>query len=208
MRALVFKSEGKHFSAGADVKEHTADRVEEMIEVFGRMFRCLNDFPGITVAAVEGSALGGGCELAAFCDLVLASDRAKFGQPEIQVGVYPPVALVIFPHLIGRSRALELILSGRIITADEAKKLGLVNHVYPAVDFTLEVNKFVSVITAQSAAVIALTKKTLDFCMSLPAREALRKADETYLDELMLLDDPHEGLAAFLEKRKPEWKDR
>ena len=208
LRALVFKSEGKHFSVGADVAEHTEDKVEEMIEVFGRMFRYLSDFPGITVAAVEGSALGGGCELATFCDILLASDRAKFGQPEIQVGVFPPVAMVILPHLVGRSRALELIASGRIIGAEEAERMGLVNHVFPSIEFPLEVNKFVYSITAQSAAVIALTKKTLDRCMFLPVREALRKADETYLDELMRLDDAHEGLAAFLEKRKPEWKDR
>ncbi len=208
LRALVFKSEGKHFSVGADVSEHTEEMVEAMIEVFGRMFRYISEFPGITVAAVDGSALGGGCELATFCDIVLASDRAKFGQPEIQVGVFPPVAVVILPHLMGRNRALELIASGRVISAEEAERMGLVNHVFLSIEFPLEVNKFVSGITAQSAAVIAVTKKTLDRCMFLPVREALRKADETYLDELMRLDDAHEGLAAFLEKRKAEWKNR
>lgn len=208
LKALVFRSEGKHFSVGADVAEHTADRVDEMIDTFGRMFRYLSEVPAISIAAVDGSALGGGCELATFCDIILASDRAKLGQPEIGVGVYPPVAVVIFPHLVGRNRAIELIATGRIIKAEEAERIGLVNRVFPADEFKAKVDEFVKGFTAQSAAVIALTKKILDRCLYLPVREGLRRADETYLNELMTLDDAHEGLAAFLEKRKPEWKDR
>ena len=208
LKALVFRSEGKHFSAGADVTEHTADKVEDMIETFGRMFRYISEVSAVTIAAVDGSALGGGCELATFCDIILATDRAKFGQPEIQVGVLPPVAVVIFPYLVGRNRALELITTGRVIKAGEAAEMGLINHFYPAEEFETKVEEFVAGITSQSAAVVSLTKKLVDRCLYLPVREALRVADETYLNELMTLDDAHEGLKAFLEKRKPDWKDR
>ena len=207
LRTLVFRSEGKHFSAGASVEEHTADQVEAMIGTFGRMFRCISEVPAVTVAAVDGSALGGGCELATFCDIVLASDRAKLGQPEIQLGVFPPVAVVIFPRLVGRNKAIELLTTGKVIQADEAERIGLINHVFPADKFQAKVDEFVAGLTALSASSLAITKKIIDRSMYLPVREGLRMADETYLNELMATDDAHEGLAAFLEKRKPVWKD-
>jgi len=206
LRALVFRSEGKHFSAGADVAEHTADKVNEMISVFGDMFRAIAKVSAVTVAAVDGSALGGGCELAIFCDLVLASDRAKFGQPEIQVGVFAPVAVVIFPYLIGRNRALELLLTGKVITAPEAEQMGLINHVFPVEAFQEKVDQFLLTLTSLSAPVIAVTKRTLDKCMYLPVMQAFRKADEIYFTDLMTTHDANEGLAAFLEKRRPEWR--
>jgi len=206
MRALVFRAEGKHFSAGADVAEHTADKVNDMISVFGDMFRAIAKVSAVTVAAVDGSALGGGCELATFCDIVLASDRAKFGQPEIQVGVFAPVAVVIFPYLIGRNRALELLVTGKVIPAAEAEQIGLINHIYPAEGFSTKVDEFVKGITSLSAPVIAVTKRTLDKCMYLPVMQAFRKADEVYFTDLMTTHDANEGLAAFLEKRRPEWK--
>lgn len=208
LKALVFRSEGKHFSAGADVEEHTAEKVEAMIEAFGRMFRSLLEVQAVTIAAVDGSALGGGCELATFCDIILATDKAKFGQPEIQLGVFPPVAVVIFPQLVGRNRAMELLITGKIIKADEAERIGLINHVYPSDDFQAKVEEFIFGITSLSASSIAITKKITDQSMYLPVREGLRMADETYLNELMASDDAHEGLTAFLEKRKPAWKNR
>jgi len=208
LKVLIFRSEGKHFSAGASVEEHTADKVEGMIAAFGQMFRCISEVPAVTIAAVDGSALGGGCELATFCDMILATDRAKFGQPEIQLGVFPPVAVVIFPYLLGRNRALELLLTGKVIHAAEAERIGLVNHVYPAADFQAKTEEFIAGLTSLSAAALAITKKITDQSIYLPVKEGLRQADETYLKELMLTDDAHEGLAAFLEKRKPKWKNR
>lgn len=208
LKVLVFRSEGKHFSAGASVEEHTADKVEGMIKAFGGMFRSICELPAVTIAAVDGSAQGGGCELATFCDIVLASDRAKFGQPEIQLGVFPPVAVVIFPYLVGRNKALELLLTGKLIKADEAERIGLINHVYPASEFNTRTEEFITSITSLSAAAIAITKRITDQALYLPVKEGLRQADETYLKELMMTDDAHEGLAAFLEKRKPKWKNR
>ena len=208
LRALVFRADGKHFSAGADVGEHTADQVHDMIEAFGNMFKAIADVQAVTIAAVDGSSLGGGCELATFCDMVVASERSKFGQPEMLLGVFPPVAAVIFPYLVGRNKAMELILSGKIIKADEALRIGLVNHVFPVDEFYDKLYEFVGGFTALSASSIAVTKKMIDRGMYLPVREGLRLADETYLNELMTTDDANEGLTAFLEKRKPEWKNR
>ena len=207
LKVLLFRAEGKHFSAGADVAEHTAEMVNEMIDVFGRMFRRLSKVAAVTVSAVQGSALGGGCELATFCDIILADERAKFGQPEIQLGVFPPVALVIFPRLIGRNRSIELLLTGKIIKAEEAERIGLVNHVFPTEEFMSKVDEFCVDFLKLSAAAIMVTKRALDKAMYPPAMEGLRLTEETYFKELMTTYDANEGLAAFLEKRKPEWRD-
>jgi len=208
LKALVFRSESKHFSAGADVSEHTADKVEAMIGAFGNMFRSLAAVPAVTIAVVDGSALGGGCELATFCDIVLASERAKFGQPEIQLGVFPPVAAAVFPRLVGRNRAIELLITGKIIAASEALEMGLINHVWSADEFSAKVNEFINSITSLSAASIAVTKKAIVQGLDQPLPGALRLVDEIYLRELMATQDAQEGLKAFLEKRKPVWKDK
>jgi len=208
LKVVVFRAEGKHFSAGADVAEHQADQVVDMIGAFGRLFRCMSRITAINIALVDGSALGGGCELVTFCDVVMASDRAKFGQPEIQLGVFPPVAVVTFPILVGRNRALELLVTGRIISAEEALRIGLINQMYSAVDFEPKSNEFIRSILDLSASSVALTKKAIDRAMYKPVMEAFRHADREYVEELMQTEDANEGLAAFLEKRKPVWKDK
>jgi cyclohexa-1,5-dienecarbonyl-CoA hydratase len=208
LKTLIFRTEGKHFSAGADVEEHTEPKVVEMINAFSRMFRCMSRVPAITVALVEGSALGGGCELATFCDVVLASENAKFGQPEIQLGVFPPVAVVTFPILVGRNRAIELLTTGKVISAKESESIGLINHAYPQVEFHKKADEFIDSILALSASSVALTKKAVDRAMYKPVMEALRHADREYIEELMQTEDAHEGLNSFLEKRRPKWMDR
>ena len=124
IKVLVFEAvEGsKAFSAGVDVSEHTADMVGEMIEAFHRIFRLLDTLDVPTLAVVGGAALGGGCELALFCDMVLASEKASFGQPEIQVGVFPPLAAVALPGIIGPKKAMELLLTGDRIRAGLSKR--------------------------------------------------------------------------------------
>src|SRR3990172_6415070 len=132
LAALVLRATGKAFSAGVDVSDHSADKVADMIRLFHGIFRELAATDALTIAAVQGAALGGGCELACFCDIVLASERAKFGQPEVQVGVFPPVAAVLFPVQIGIKKAIELTALGTTIDAAEAHRIGLVNQIYPA----------------------------------------------------------------------------
>ena len=207
-KILLIESEGKAFSAGVDVADHIAERIDEMMHEFHRIFELINRFTIPVIAVVDGAALGGGCELAVFCDMIVASERAKFGQPEIKVGVFPPVAAVIFPRLIGRNRTVEWLMNGETISAREAEVIGLVNKVFPVEGFADNVRMFVSKFTAQSKVIIEMTKKVVDSTLRRPVMEALAEAERLYLNEMMKTEDANEGLRAFLEKRRPMWKNK
>ena len=206
-KVLVISANGKAFSAGVDVSDHTPEKVDEMIFVFHKIFENLRKIKQPTIAVVKGAALGGGCEVATFCDLVVASEKAKFGQPEIKVGVFPPIACFIFPRLCGK-KGLELILNGDIITSQEAKKIGLINQVFPLEKFEEEVEKYISKITGNSSIVLQLSKKAVMDSIDFNYEGAMNIIEDIYLTELMKTHDAKEGLKAFLEKRIPEWKNR
>lgn len=206
LKVLLFKAKGKCFSAGVDVGEHMGDLAPKMIAVFHRIFRLMDRLGVPTVASVFGSCLGGGCELAAFCDLVIASEGAKFGQPEIQVGVYPPIAAYLFPRMIGQKAAWELILSGKIVSAQEALRIGLVNQVVPEAELEAATAGFLKPYLKLSAQVLRLTKKAVSRGLRDDLEPALKVIEEIYLGELMKTADANEGLRAFLEKRKPVWR--
>ena len=210
VKVFIFESAdgSKAFSAGVDVSEHTADMVEEMIGVFHRIFRLLDELDIPTVAVVGGAALGGGCELALFCDMVIASEKASFGQPEIQVGVLAPVAAVALPGIIGPKKALELLLTGDRIRAAEAQRLGLVNAVVPPDELSTAVEELVGKLTRLSAAALRMTKRAVKIASKGSFEDALAAVEALYLGPLMDTEDAHEGLAAFLEKRQPVWKDK
>ena len=209
VRALVITAEGdKAFSAGVDVADHTADKVAYMVEVFHQIFHNLDALQIPTIGAVKGAALGGGCELAIFCDMIVASDRLKIGQPEVKVGVFPPLAAVMLPRLVPEKRAFELITGGEVIRADEALAIGLVNKIVPAASFDEEFSTFLRVFTSLSGVVLRSTKKAIRAARGLPFGDALNKVEQIYLNELMVTDDAKEGLKAFLDKRAPAWKDR
>ncbi len=203
---IVLRAEGKVFSAGVDVAEHTAELVGEMIGQFHGIFRKLASTDALTIAAVQGAALGGGCELACFCDIVLASEKAKFGQPEVQVGVFPPVAACMFPLQVGLKKAVELTALGGTVKAEEALRIGLVNQVYGVEEFAARVDEYMVQIRKLSRPVVRMAKRATVG----PAREQmlvhLEQAEKLYLEELMQLSDAQEGIAAFLEKREPVWK--
>jgi cyclohexa-1,5-dienecarbonyl-CoA hydratase len=205
-KVLVFAAQGKAFCAGVDVRDHTADKVEEMVEVFHHIFRQMWSLEMPTMAAVNGAALGGGCELVTFCDMIIASEKATFGQPEIQVGVYPPVAVVTFPRLMPHMKALELLLTGSVIDAREAERLGMVNKVVPVEGFEEEVSRFLGKLTTLSAVVLRLTKRATLQGLTLGFEEALALSEQLYLERLMKTEDAAEGLQAFMEKRKPVWR--
>ncbi|MFH1107705.1 MAG: enoyl-CoA hydratase-related protein [Planctomycetota bacterium] len=204
--ALLIRGSGKAFSAGVDVADHTADRVGEMIRLFHGIFRKLAATDALTIAAVQGAALGGGCELACFCDIVLASERAKFALPEVQVGVFPPVAAVMFPPQIGIKKAIELAALGTTIDAAEAHRIGLVNQVYPAEEFEARVDGYLGNIRKLSRPVVRLAKRATTLLSRDEMMSHLERTERLYLDELMKLSDAHEGIAAFMEKRPPQWK--
>ncbi|KYK25481.1 hypothetical protein AYK25_05265 [Thermoplasmatales archaeon SM1-50] len=207
LKVLLINAIGRAFSAGVDVSDHTKDKVNEMIQVFHEIFTNLSKIHAPTVALVNGAALGGGCEVAMFCDIVIASEKSKFGQPEIKVGVLPPVAAAIFPKLIWSKKALELIVTGEIIGANEAKDLGLVNHILPVDTFEVEAEKFVTEkLASNSAVVMQLTKRAFLEGATQNYADSIKKIEDIYLKELMKTSDAYEGLAAFLEKRQPIWK--
>ena len=208
LRVVLFNANGKCFSAGVDVAEHMGDLVPKMIESFHGMFRLMDKLGAVTVSSVYGSCLGGGCELAIFCDLVIADDTAKFGQPEIQVGVLPPIAAQIMPRIIGRKAAMDLILSGRIVSAQEAMGMGLINKVVAKGDLPKETAEFVKPYLSLSAEVLRVAKKTIKAGLTDDLEPSLKIIEDIYLNELMRTADAHEGLKAFLEKRSPEWKNR
>ncbi len=205
-KVLVFDHEGKAFSAGVDIKDHTADKIDVMMEAFHGMFRRLATLALPTLALVDGAALGGGCELATFCDLVVASDRARFGQPEIQVGVFPPVAAAVLPHLIGRQRTLQMILTGDVIVATRARDIGLISEVFPTDSFREDADAFVGKLTSLSGAVLRLTKRAVDDVLYKQVVDGIGVAERIYLDELMQTEDAQEGLDAFMQKRPPKWR--
>lgn len=208
LKVVLFNANGKCFSAGVDVAEHMGDLVPKMIESFHGMFRLMDKLGAVTVSSVYGSCLGGGCELAIFCDLVIADDTAKFGQPEIQVGVLPPIAAQIMPRIIGRKAAMDLILSGRIVSAQEAMGMGLINKVVAKGDLPKETQEFIKPYLSLSAEVLRVTKKTIKAGLIDDLEPSLKIIEDIYLNELMRTADAHEGLKAFLEKRPPEWKNR
>ncbi|HLF15289.1 MAG TPA: enoyl-CoA hydratase-related protein [Bacteroidota bacterium] len=207
-RVVLIRAEGKAFSAGVDIADHTADRVGEMMREFHEIFKNLFAINVPTVAVVDGAALGGGCEVAIACDMIVASERSKFGQPEIRVGVFPPIAAAIMPGLIGRNRTLEFLMNGEAMTAAEAERIGLVNRVFPVDGFAGSVSGFVSRLTSQSRVILELTKRAVDARLRSGCMEAIEAAEKMYMGEMMKTQDAAEGLKAFLEKRPPVWAHR
>jgi cyclohexa-1,5-dienecarbonyl-CoA hydratase len=206
---VVFAGAGpRGFSAGADVRDHTPDRVREMLEAFHGIFRRLWSADGVTIAAVRGKCLGGGCELATFCDFVLATPSAEFGQPEIKLGCFPPVAMVTFPRLVGPRAALDLILTGRTLEAPEAHALGLVTRVVPEDELDGAVAGLVEELARLSPAVLRMTHRLLRERVGMDFDRALAETEAFYLAELMKTEDAREGIQAFLEKRPPAWRGR
>jgi len=206
LKALVVRAKGKMFSAGVDVADHTAEKVAEMISLFDRTCVSLAEFPAPTIAVVQGSALGGGCELVACCDLVIASEEARFGQPEIQLGVFPPIAAIRLPRQIGARRAAEILLTGELFDAAEAARIGLINRAVPASELEGAAEELVHKLGSLSAAALRACKQAT----RLGADEwlGLEAVERLYLEKLMATQDAQEGLAAFLEKRRPVWSDR
>ncbi|MFQ5844547.1 MAG: enoyl-CoA hydratase/isomerase family protein [Planctomycetota bacterium] len=208
LKAFLFTAAGKHFSFGASIPEHMAGEVERFLPAFHRLFETLaaTDVPAI--AAVRGLCLGGACELAAFCNLLVAEESAEFGVPEITLGVLPPAACVILPWRVGGAVAEDLILSGRRMKAAEAAACGLVSRVCP--DGTLEgalQTLLDKQIRPRSAAALRLATRAVRMPLVQALRERLPSLERIYLTELMATRDAHEGIQAFLEKRKPVWAD-
>ncbi len=205
IKAVVFEGRGKHFCFGASVEEHQKEQAPQMISSFHGLFKKLLAFGVPLVALVRGQCLGGGMELVSFCNFIIAEPSAKFGQPEIQLAVLPPVAAVILPGIVGQLRADDLILTGRSIDAETALAWGLVHRV--AEDGQAALDEFLTKhILPKSAEALRHANRAArrDWYDNLGVR--LDEMERAYVQELMETADANEGIGAFLQKRKPEWK--
>src|SRR5262249_50877011 len=178
--------------------DHARDRVGRMLESFHAVFRRLDTLHQATIAAVDGLCLGGGCELAAFCDVVLATPGSTFGQPEIDVGCFPPVAAARLRRLVGRA-AHAMVLGGARVTAPEAARVGLITAVTD--DLAAETGRWVERFAGKSGAVLALARRALRAGTGGSFADALARTEAIYRDELTRTEDMEEGVRAFLEKR-------
>ena len=179
-----------------------------MLGKFHSVTRALIATSKVTIATVRGNCLGGGAELALVCDMAYTTASAQWGFPEIKLGCFPPVAAVALSAAVGQKRAADLVLSGRSITGEEARQIGLANDAVADFDLNRAVNEATARLSQLSPAALALTKKALYCWDAIHLDKGLERAERIYVDELMKTDDAREGITAFLEKRKPAWKAR
>lgn len=209
LRLIVLRGAGRAFCAGVDVGEHLGDALEPMLEAFSRVALRLVDMDVPTLAVVHGAALGGGCEIAALCDLVIAAEDAKIGTPEISLGVVPPVGAAIFPSLLGAQWARALVLLGEPISGAQAASIGLVWKTIAPGALDDEVARVSARCRSLSAASLRLAKRTFRAASSARrASGAIAAADAEQRVSLPELRDADEGLRAFIEKRAPHWMNR
>lgn len=206
---LRIEAEGeKAFSAGASVDDHKPEIVAEMLHTFHDCFRRLYRIGMVTVAVVKGSALGGGCELAMACDLVLASEDAKFGQPEIRLGVFPPVAAFQLARHVAPRVGFEMLITGEPISAQRAREVGLVNEVFPTDQLDAMADEWLERVTRNSSASLWFAKRAFRTASHEDFELRLAETERLYIQELMKTEDAREGIEAFLEKREPVWQGR
>ena len=208
LKCVVFDAEGPSWCAGVEVADHKPELVSEMIDTFNCMLERIQTMEVPTIAAVHGACLGGGMEAAIACDTIIASNQAKFGQPEIKLGFFPPYAAIRLPHLIGEAKTIEVCTTGRIYPAQEARAMGFVAHVTPEAEFAPTVEKFIKEIRVCSPLIIRLNKQAVRNHLGLPPDQAVEQVSDYFLNTLMKTEDVLEGIASFEEKRRPVWRNR
>ncbi|HET6841724.1 MAG TPA: enoyl-CoA hydratase/isomerase family protein [Candidatus Angelobacter sp.] len=208
VKAILVSSSQSAFSAGISLEDSRPDRVFQTLDAFTRVFQAMVDISKPVIVVVNGPAIGAGSELVGFGDVVIATPRAKFAQPEVKLGVFPPFAAVMLPQLIGPKKTYELILTGEALSAEDALHFGFVNKVVPEAELKQQVEGLMARIAEFSGPVLEVTKRVISGGMGMPIKEAMKKSQDLYLNELMNLEDVQEGLRAVIEKRKPVWKNK
>lgn len=205
-RAIVVTGGGeKMFSGGVEVEDHIGDQLPVMMEAFGDLFETMRSIETPTVAKVEGPALGGGCEVVAGCDLAVASEEARFGQPEMNLGTFPPIAAALFPPMVGEKRAFEIIFTGEQFGAAEAEEMGLVNRVVPPADVDSATDELVDTLLSKSGLVLGMAKRAFYDTAAADPDDAIATATDHGI-QITDTDDGQEGLTAFVEDREPMWQ--
>jgi len=210
VRAIVITGSEKAFAAGADIKEMSEKSFVEVFteDLFTAEERAITRIRKPIIAAVAGYALGGGCELAMMCDFIIAADNAKFGQPEVNLGVMPGLGgAARLTRLVGRAKAMDMALTGRFMEADEAERSGLVARVVPAKKLVDEATAAARRIAEKSAVSIMAIKEAVRRADEMPLGEALA-FERRLFHALFATEDQKEGMNAFVEKREPQFRDR
>ena len=208
VRCVVLTGSERAFAAGADIKEMSTKTYAEMFkqDFFGASARRIEQFRKPIIAAVAGYALGGGCELAMLCDFIIAAETAKFGQPEINLGVAPGIGgTQRLTRFVGKSKAMEMILTGRMMDAAEAERSGLVNRVVPADKLVEEALAAAAKIAGQSPLAVMMNKELVETAYETTLSTGVA-VERRLFHSLFAFDDQKEGMAAFVEKRKPDFK--
>jgi enoyl-CoA hydratase len=208
--AIVLTGSEKAFAAGADIKEMKDRTFPDVYlnDFIGARWETVLEIRKPVIAAVAGYALGGGCELAMMCDLIIAADTAKFGQPEINLGIIPGAGgTQRLTRAIGKSKAMEMILTGRMMDAEEAERANLVCRVVPAAELIAEAVKIGEKIGALSAPAVAMAKEAVNAAFESTLAEGVRTERRLFLS-LFATEDQKEGMTAFAEKRKPAFRNR
>lgn len=204
--AMVITGNEKAFAAGADIKEMADKSIEQMMDqdhvaVFGR----IRTIQKPVIAAVSGWALGGGCEVALSCDMIVASESAKFGQPEVTIGVIPGAGgTQRLTRAVGKAIAMEMLLNNRTLTAQEAYQFGLVNRVVPVAGYLDEAIKLAGEIASRAPVAVRVAKKMINQAFEESLSEGLALEKQEFYN-LFATEDQKEGMKAFTEKRKPQW---
>lgn len=206
--AVAVGANGTAFSAGADVGEHRPENAPAMIAAFSALFDRLGSLDLPIVMAVDGAALGAGFELALMADVLIATPRARFGQPEIRLGFFAPVGVAWLAQRVGLGRAVELTSTGRTCSAAEMEAMGLVSAIVEPDGLAARVEAVLDDCRRASPVVMRLNVGCLRRLQGRPFAEAHREAERVFLDELMRLDDVREGIASFYDKRRPAWGNR
>lgn len=208
LKCAVISGDGPSWCAGVDVGDHRPEMVDDMIRTFNEALAAIEAIPVPVIAAVHGACLGGGMEFAIACDMVVASKAAKFGQPEVRLGFFPPYAAVRLPLLVGPAKAIEICTTGRTYSADEAVAMGFVSRAVEADRFDAEIAGIVSDLQASSPLILRLNKQAVRAHLGLNASAAVGRVSDLFLNTLMKTEDTLEGIASFYEKRKPAWKNK
>jgi cyclohexa-1,5-dienecarbonyl-CoA hydratase len=206
--AVVISAEGRAFSAGADIGEHRPEQAPGMIAAFSRLFALLGTIELPVVMAVDGPALGAGFELAMMADILLATDRSTFGQPEIRLGFFAPVGVTALPARIGLQRAIEVTCTGRTYSAAEMTEMGLVARLVAAEQLGPALDAVLADLRRASPLIMRMNVRVLRQSLGQRFEVSCPAAERIFLDELMATEDVREGVAAFYEKRHPAWKNR
>ena len=212
IKVVIISGAGdRAFAAGANIKEMSTispQQAQSLSLLGNKVFEAIANLPQPVIGAVNGYALGGGCELSLACDIRLASDKAVFGQPEVHLGILPGFGgSQRLPRLVGPARAKEIIYTGRNVKADEALTIGLVNQVVPADLLMAEADKLANLILDQGQLAVQKAKLAIDLGLDLPLNRALEVEAEMF-GNLFATEDQKEGMQAFIDKRQPDFKNQ